>query len=92
MPTPDDLARRLQAGDATALNSLADFRLEGPRNNHHDARTHVLHESLTQLYAHGNDAVTLAGRETLAVLSWLTLGAVVVARLGWGWRGRLPRR
>src|SRR5206468_2391709 len=27
-------------------------------------------------------------RETLAVLSWLTLGAVVVARLGWGWRGR----
>jgi ABC-type uncharacterized transport system permease subunit len=27
-------------------------------------------------------------RETLAVLAWMILGAVVVARLGWGWRGR----
>lgn len=31
---------------------------------------------------------TWQSRETLAVLSWLILGAVVVARLGWGWRGR----
>lgn len=29
-------------------------------------------------------------RETLAVLAWAILGAVVVARLGWGWRGRSP--
>lgn len=27
-------------------------------------------------------------RETLAILSWIVLGIVVVARLGWGWRGR----
>ncbi|HEU4403017.1 MAG TPA: cytochrome c biogenesis protein CcsA [Candidatus Polarisedimenticolia bacterium] len=27
-------------------------------------------------------------KETLAVLSWVILGAVVAARLGWGWRGR----
>ena len=27
-------------------------------------------------------------RETLAVLAWLILGVVVVARLAWGWRGR----
>jgi ABC-type uncharacterized transport system permease subunit len=27
-------------------------------------------------------------RETLAILSWIILGVVVVARLGWGWRGR----
>ena len=27
-------------------------------------------------------------RETVAVLAWLLLGVVVVARLGWGWRGR----
>ncbi len=26
--------------------------------------------------------------ETLAVLAWAILGVVVVARLGWGWRGR----
>ena len=27
-------------------------------------------------------------QETLAVISWILLGIVVVARLGWGWRGR----
>jgi ABC-type uncharacterized transport system permease subunit len=27
-------------------------------------------------------------RETLALLAWVILGVVVVARLGWGWRGR----
>jgi ABC-type uncharacterized transport system permease subunit len=27
-------------------------------------------------------------RETLAILAWVILGVVVVARLGWGWRGR----
>ena len=27
-------------------------------------------------------------RETLAVLAWIILGAVLLARLGWGWRGR----
>ncbi len=27
-------------------------------------------------------------QETLAILSWMILGIVVVARLGWGWRGR----
>ncbi len=27
-------------------------------------------------------------QETLAVLSWVILAVVVVARLGWGWRGR----
>jgi ABC-type uncharacterized transport system permease subunit len=27
-------------------------------------------------------------RETLAVLAWVILGVVVVARIGWGWRGR----
>jgi ABC-type uncharacterized transport system permease subunit len=27
-------------------------------------------------------------RETLAILAWAILGVVVVARLGWGWRGR----
>ncbi|MGH2670015.1 MAG: cytochrome c biogenesis protein CcsA, partial [bacterium] len=26
--------------------------------------------------------------ETLAVLAWAILGVVVLARLGWGWRGR----
>lgn len=26
--------------------------------------------------------------ETLAILAWLLLGVLVVARLGWGWRGR----
>lgn len=28
--------------------------------------------------------------ETLAILAWLLLAVVVVARLGWGWRGRKP--
>lgn len=27
-------------------------------------------------------------QETLAVIAWVILGVVVVARLGWGWRGR----
>jgi len=27
-------------------------------------------------------------QETLAVIAWIILGVVVVARLGWGWRGR----
>jgi ABC-type uncharacterized transport system permease subunit len=26
--------------------------------------------------------------ETLAILSWLLLGTLILARLGWGWRGR----
>jgi ABC-type uncharacterized transport system permease subunit len=29
-------------------------------------------------------------REVLAILAWMILGLVVVARLGWGWRGRNP--
>jgi ABC-type uncharacterized transport system permease subunit len=33
-------------------------------------------------------AWTWQPRETLAVLSWVLLGIVVVARVGWGWRGR----
>jgi len=28
--------------------------------------------------------------ETLAILAWLLLAVVVVARIGWGWRGRKP--
>jgi ABC-type uncharacterized transport system permease subunit len=27
-------------------------------------------------------------RENLAILAWIILGIVVIARLGWGWRGR----
>jgi ABC-type uncharacterized transport system permease subunit len=29
-------------------------------------------------------------RETLSILAWLLLAVVLVARLGWGWRGRKP--
>jgi len=29
-------------------------------------------------------------RENLAILAWAILGTVLVARLGWGWRGRKP--
>lgn len=29
-------------------------------------------------------------RETLAILAWLILAIVLVARVGWGWRGRKP--
>jgi len=29
-------------------------------------------------------------REGLAILAWIILAGVVVARLGWGWRGRKP--
>ena len=40
-----------------------------------------------------NDAETGAPwtwrrEETLAILAWILLGAIVLARLGWGWRGR----
>jgi ABC-type uncharacterized transport system permease subunit len=28
--------------------------------------------------------------ETMAILAWLLLAVVVVARIGWGWRGRKP--
>ncbi|HZN04158.1 MAG TPA: cytochrome c biogenesis protein CcsA [Candidatus Polarisedimenticolia bacterium] len=40
-----------------------------------------------------NDAMTGAPwtwrrEETLAILAWILLGAIVLARLGWGWRGR----
>jgi ABC-type uncharacterized transport system permease subunit len=31
---------------------------------------------------------TWQARENLAILAWFILGIVVVARLGWGWRGR----
>jgi ABC-type uncharacterized transport system permease subunit len=31
---------------------------------------------------------SLEPRETLAMISWAVLGGVVVARIGWGWRGR----
>src|SRR5262245_18306120 len=42
-----------------------------------------------------NDAETGAPwtwrhEETLAILAWMLLGAIVLARLGWGWRGRRP--
>ncbi|MCZ6694954.1 MAG: cytochrome c biogenesis protein CcsA [Acidobacteria bacterium] len=30
---------------------------------------------------------TWESRETLAILAWLILGVVTIARLGWGWRG-----
>lgn len=36
----------------------------------------------------GNAVWAWRPRETLAVLAWVILGVVVVARLGWGWRGR----
>jgi ABC-type uncharacterized transport system permease subunit len=36
----------------------------------------------------GNAAWAWHPRETLAILAWVILGIVVVARLGWGWRGR----
>jgi len=35
-----------------------------------------------------NSFWTWQRQETLAVLGWCILGIVVVARLGWGWRGR----
>jgi ABC-type uncharacterized transport system permease subunit len=40
-----------------------------------------------------NDAATGAPwtwrrEETLAILAWVLLGAIVLARFGWGWRGR----
>lgn len=67
------------ATDATALNSLADFRLYAPggaalnANAPHPAQhsSVALHDTLTKLYTGGKDAVTQAGHETLAVLETL---------------------
>ena len=58
------------ATDATAINSLADFRLYLPPSKDL-AQTEELHKALAEFYAEGKDAVTQAGRETLAVLETL---------------------
>ena len=54
------------ATDVSVLSSLADFRLDLP-----DAKRQTLEARLAHLYRVGNDAVTQAGRETLAVLEVL---------------------
>lgn len=66
------------ATDATALNSLADFRLSLPTtidakqpSGNKENRTEAMHHTLSQLYEGGQDAVAHAGRETLAVLETL---------------------
>ena len=51
------------ATDATAVDSLSDFRLRVPNPG--------MEAALRGLYAHGNDAASAAGRETLAVLDTL---------------------
>jgi uncharacterized protein (DUF1501 family) len=53
------------ATDATALDSLADFRLSLP------GREEEMRRALAELYKDGKDAVAQAGRETLAVLDTL---------------------
>lgn len=55
------------ATDATALNSLADFRITMPDG----AGDSDFREALKDLYGTGKDAVAEAGRETLAVLDTL---------------------
>jgi len=56
------------ATDASALNSLNDFRLILPGNSKNEAE---LRSVLAEFYKDGNDAVAHAGRETLAVLETL---------------------
>ncbi len=58
------------ATDATAVSSLADFRLYLP-DGHGDAPVDDLHQALKEFYGSGNDAIAHAGRETLAVLDTL---------------------
>ncbi|MEP6753932.1 MAG: DUF1501 domain-containing protein [Chthonomonadales bacterium] len=55
------------ATDATALNSLSDFKLALPQG----MPERDLHAALKNLYNTGSDAVSIAGRETLAVLDTL---------------------
>jgi uncharacterized protein (DUF1501 family) len=55
------------ATDATALNSLSDFRLVVPGGG----REAEMHDALTSIYKEGKDAMSEAGRETLAVLDTL---------------------
>ncbi len=55
------------ATDAAALNSLADFRLIVPN----DQNEHSLHGALADIYSSGDDAISIAGRETIAVLDTL---------------------
>lgn len=57
------------ATDATALTSLADFRLVLPDDA--KERHAGLRSALSDLYADGQDAIAQAGRETLAVLDTL---------------------
>jgi uncharacterized protein (DUF1501 family) len=57
------------ATDASAVNSLEDFRLVVPGN--FDKAERELHAALTEFYADGKDAVAHAGRETLEVLDTL---------------------
>lgn len=56
------------ATDATALNSLNDFRLMAPGGAKHESE---LRSVLAEFYADGKDAAASAGRETLAVLETL---------------------
>jgi uncharacterized protein (DUF1501 family) len=56
------------ATDATALNSLNDFRLVVPGGGSREAELHAL---LTDIYQDGKDAMAQAGRETLKVLQTL---------------------
>ncbi len=56
------------ATDATALNSLNDFRLILPGDSKNEAE---MRSVLAEFYKDGNDAVAHAGRETLAVLDTL---------------------
>jgi len=56
------------ATDATALNSLADFRLVVPGGEHRESE---LRSVLADFYGDGKDAAAVAGRETLAVLETL---------------------
>jgi len=72
------------ATDATAITSLADFRLSmadfGPSSDENPIqnpesriqnRTEALRRTLADLYEDGQDAIARAGRETLAVLDTL---------------------
>ncbi len=58
------------ATDATAINSLADFRLFVPQTNEL-SETRELHKALAEFYSDGKDTIAQAGRETLAVLDTL---------------------
>lgn len=71
--TMPDLLRG--ATDATALNTLADFRLyvpgDGPNSTALGGSEAELRHTLAAFYSDGKDAVSHAGRETLAVLETL---------------------